>query len=306
MAPTKRVRLSNAVKLKVIERVSEKISHRRVAEEFGISKTQVTRIFQNKENIRHAVETKNVSLNSKVSKASAKYPEVDQQTHDWFVKARYPAGRCKPLPVTSGVLKMRALQISVRLGIRDFKASNGWLARWKGRYSVGKSVRLHGEASDVDISAAEKPMNELRNKLRDYKPENVFNMDETGLFFRALPNRSYVLSDVDSRQYRRGSKSLTAKDRVTLVMCVNATGTCKIDPLMIGSSKEPRCFRIGRCPIPYTHQSKAWLDRNVYRHWWQNVLLPHVRQWTTEKVALIMDGFSGHDSSLVDPLGQAS
>ena len=60
MAPTKRVRLSNAVKLKVIERVSEKISHRRVAEEFGISKTQVTRIFQNKENIRHAVETKNV------------------------------------------------------------------------------------------------------------------------------------------------------------------------------------------------------------------------------------------------------
>ena len=158
----------------------------------------------------------------------------------------------------------------------------------------------------MDISAAEKPMNELRNKLRDYKPENVFNMDETGLFFRALPNRSYVLSDVDSRQYRRGSKSLTAKDRVTLVMCVNATGTCKIDPLMIGSSKEPRCFRIGRCPIPYKHQSKAWLDRNVYRHWWQNVLLPHVRQWTTEKVALIMDGFSGHDSSLVDPLGQAS
>ena len=34
------------------------------------------------------METKNVSLNSKVSKASAKYPEVDQQTHDWFVKPR--------------------------------------------------------------------------------------------------------------------------------------------------------------------------------------------------------------------------
>ena len=43
MAKTKRVRLTNEVKLKVIERVSEKRSHRQVAEEFGISRTQATR-----------------------------------------------------------------------------------------------------------------------------------------------------------------------------------------------------------------------------------------------------------------------
>jgi len=266
MAKTKRVRLTNEVKLKVIERVGEKRSHRQVAEEFGISRTQVTRIFQNKENILRAVSSQQVSLTSKVSKMTAKYPDVDRETYEWY----------------------------------------GWFSRWRNRFSVGKSVRLHGEASDVDINAAEKPMNDLREKLRDFKPENIFNMDETGLFFRALPNRSYVLNDVDSRQFRRGSKSLTAKDRVTLVLCVNSTGTCKIAPLMIGSSKEPRCFRDGRCPIPYTNQAKAWLDKNVYRYWWQNIFLPHIRRWTTEKVALIMDGFSGHDPTCVDPLGQAS
>jgi hypothetical protein len=236
----------------------------------------------------------------------AKYPDVDRETYEWFVKVRHPQGRCKPLPVTSAALKMRALQISVRLGISNFQASNGWFSRWRNRFSVGKSVRLHGEASDVDINAAEKPMNELRDKLREFSPENIFNMDETGLFFRTLPNRSYVLQDVDSRQFCRGSKTLTAKDRVTLVLCVNSTGTCKIDPLMIGSAKSPRCFRDGRCPIPYTHQAKSWLDKHVYRYWWNEIFLPHIRRWTTEKVALIMDGFSGHDPSCVDPLGQAS
>jgi hypothetical protein len=85
-------------------------------------------------------------------------------------------------------------------------------------HAVATTVRLHGEASDVDINAAEKPMNELRDKLRDFRPENIFNMNETGLFFRTLPNRSYVLQDVDSRQFCRGSKTLTAKDRVTLVL----------------------------------------------------------------------------------------
>jgi AcrR family transcriptional regulator len=188
-AKTKRVRLTNEVKLKVIERVGEKRSHRQVAEEFGISRTQVTRIFQNKENILRAVSSQQVSLTSKVSKMTAKYPDVDRETYEWFVKVRHPTGRCKPLPVTSAALKMRALQISLRLGISNFQASNGWFSRWRNRFSVGKSVRLHGEASDVDINAAEKPMNDLREKLRDFKPENIFNMDETGLFFRALPNR---------------------------------------------------------------------------------------------------------------------
>lgn len=63
-------------------------------------------------------------------------------------------------------------------------------------------MKLHGEAADIDLSEAETKMNVVRQELAEakYKPENIFNMDETGLYYRCLPNRSYVLKSVDEIQ----------------------------------------------------------------------------------------------------------
>ena len=106
----------------------------------------------------------------------------------------------------------------------------------------------------------------------------------------------------------RGSKTLTVKDRVTLVFCVTATGE-KVPPLLVGTSKEPVCFRDklkDEKLIPYINQKSAWVDRTIYRHWWFNVFLPFVRDHAPngEPVALILDNCSGHDPDLDDPLGQ--
>jgi len=87
---------------------------------------------------------------------------------------------------------------------------------------------------------------------------------------------------------------------------VVATGCCKIPPLLVGTAKKPHCFRDKACPIPYISQSNAWVDREVYNHWWFNVFLPAVRVHTSEPVALLMDNCSGHDLTLTDPLGQVS
>lgn len=132
-----------------------------------------------------------------------------------------------------------------------------------------------------------------------------------GLFYRCLPNRSYGVDKRDARQNRRGTKAMKAKDRLTLVLCVNATGTIKIPPLLIGTAKKPHCFRNDRngkpreCPLPYTHQKKAWVDKAIYRHWFHNVFLPEVRKVAGyRKVALLMDNCAGHDTTCEDPLGQ--
>ena len=44
---------------------------------------------------------------------------------------------------------------------------------------MGKSVRLHGEAAGVDLEAAEKEMQSLRDKLVEggYATDHSFNMD---------------------------------------------------------------------------------------------------------------------------------
>ena len=129
-------------------------------------------------------------------------------------------------------------------------------------------------------------------------------MDETGLLYRALPTMRYISLEEGSRKNIRGTKVLRAKDRVTLVLCVNATGTCKVAPLIVGTSKNPHCFRDALSPIPYINQRNAWVDREVYKGWWFNIFLPAVRKFTKEPVALLMDNCSGHDPTLTDPTGQ--
>ena len=61
--------------------------------------------------------------------------------------------------------------------------SNGWLSRWKGRHGVF-SVRLHGEAGGADQQGVARAQRELPGIIEKYRPEDVFNIDETGLFYR--------------------------------------------------------------------------------------------------------------------------
>ena len=125
--------------------------------------------------------------------------------------------------------------------------------------------------------AAEREMHKLRTELAQYSINNIFNMDETGLFYRAIPNRSYLSSEgEDARQTGRGSKTMKAKERLTVVLCVNATGSCKMTPVVIGSAKQPRCFKNTPSCLPYYFQPNAWNDTANYNKWWNEIFLPSI------------------------------
>eukprot|EP00170_Pyropia_yezoensis_P004391 contig_17969_g4404 len=106
-------------------------------------------------------------------------------------------------------------------------------------------------------------------------------MDETGLFYHSIPNRSYV--QAGQRRQARGTKALQAKDRVTLVLACNATGSHKIPVAFIGKVKQPRCFKPPRqaCPVPYFSQNNAWMDEVIFKSWFETVFLPSV--WNTDE-----------------------
>ena len=61
------------------------------------------------------------------------------------------------------------------------------------RYNIGKSVSLYGEAGELDLAAAEKEIDVLRQKIASmkYSKENIYNMDEAPLFYRAMPTKTY-------------------------------------------------------------------------------------------------------------------
>ena len=172
-----------------------------VAREYGISKSQVYRIFQCKDSIVRAVAEGSVPTQSKVVVNKAKYPAIDQAVFQWFCSLRSLRRGCKPLPVSRAIIQARAMHEAKALGITDFEASDGWFGHWRWHHCVSKKVRLQGEAGDVDLPAAEWEMQQIGDSLRGYLPANVFNMDEAGLFYRAIPNQSYLMADeADPRQ----------------------------------------------------------------------------------------------------------
>ena len=157
-----------------------------------------------------------------------------------------------------------------------------------------------GEAGDVNLEEATKEIDKLKQSILadGYEMCNIFNMDETELFYRAIPSRTYLL-DGECKKNARGTKQMKAKDRLTVILCVNATGTFKISPTVIGTAKRPRCFVRNPPELPYFNQTSAWNDKK----WWHQIFLKEVREWTTSPVALLMDGFSGHNRECSDPLG---
>ena len=108
----------------------------------------------------------------------------------------------------------------------------------------------------MDIDAVEPKIEKIRKKIAEYDEDNVYNMDETGLFFKCLPNRRFV--DAKDAKIARGTKLIKAKDRITLFVTTNATGTDKVPLSMIGRAKNPRCFINQRRRLNYYSQNKAW------------------------------------------------
>ena len=78
----------------------------------------------------------NVGANSKRQQLnSGRTPlsvELDQQVFE-FLEGERSEGR----PVTNTSLQTKAVQIAAGLRLTTFRASSGWLWRWKSRYSVG-------------------------------------------------------------------------------------------------------------------------------------------------------------------------
>ena len=61
---------------------------------------------------------------------------------------------------------------------------NGWLASFKNRHNL-KEMKRHGEAGSADEEIVEKEQEQIRDliKTKGYAWNDIFNMDETGLFY---------------------------------------------------------------------------------------------------------------------------
>lgn len=152
--------------------------------------------------------------------------------------------------------------MSVEMGCDEFSASNGWLDSWKQRYSV-KFACLSGESAAVNQNTVDDWSKRLVEMTKDYELKDIFNADETGLCFHALPKQSMVVKG----DPRKGIK--TAKERITVLLGCSASGE-KLKPLVIGRAENPRCLKgVNKASLPVTYKfnRRAWMTASIFHDW---------------------------------------
>ncbi|GFV92772.1 tigger transposable element-derived protein 6 [Trichonephila clavipes] len=119
-----------------------------------------------------------------------------------------------------------------------------------------------GESSSVDLNVYSKWQNSLSDLIKEYEPRNIFNTDETGFFFKCLPEKTFTFK----KEKCHGGKH--SKERLTILLAVNMDGSEKITPLVVGKSAKPRCFKgINSFPTKYRSNKKAWMTTELFNEW---------------------------------------
>ena len=104
--------------------------------------------------------------------------------------SKTPIGR--QVNISGPLLKIQGLKFAKELDISEFKASNGWLESFNCQNIIVLKT-MSGERGDVKPEVVSDWLQRLPALLEGYELSNVFNKDETGLFYRDTTRRTYTL-----------------------------------------------------------------------------------------------------------------
>lgn len=110
-----------------------------------------------------------------------KHPTMDDRLGNWVVEKQ------ETVAISGDIIKNRGRQMLTGID-HDLKFSNGWLSRFKKRKRIA-AFKRHGEDGSVDEELVRQSLPGLREQLDKYGWENIYNMDETGLYYRMEVSR---------------------------------------------------------------------------------------------------------------------
>ena len=147
--------------------------------------------------------------------------------------------------------------------------------------------RVTGEASSVPVEDLPRYRQELQSLISQYNSEDVYNADETALYWKLEPSKSLARGPVS------GIKK--PKDRITIMLACNLTGTHKLPAVFINKYKNPRrILNIDKktLPVLYYWNSSAWMQRSIFKYWIRQ--LDQEMRKKRRRILLLLDNASTH------------
>ncbi|KIK13079.1 hypothetical protein PISMIDRAFT_119601, partial [Pisolithus microcarpus 441] len=117
----------------------------------------------------------------------------------------------------------------------------------------------HGEAGSVDLEAVETEWQRCQKIMARFAPRDCFNFDETALFPYTPPDHGLATCQLSGKKKE--------KFRITVGLACNADRSEKLEPIFIGKSSKPRCFKKQtpeECGFYYRNNEKAWMTSSIF------------------------------------------
>lgn len=226
------------------------------------------------------------NLDQKTTKLSGDAAQIDKICLEWFIRAR-----SQHIPISGPLVKAKAKEVAADLKCDKFSASDGWLQKWRRRHNISFKC-ISGESADVNQEDVEQFFQKLPAMLLGYEARDVYNADESGLYFRALPDKTLTLKG------ERCAGGKMSKERLTILFCANMVGE-KEKLLVIGKAARPRALKnvpLANLPATWTSNKKAWMTRSIMIDWLLD--MDKKMGFQKRKILLFLDNAGSHPREL--------
>jgi hypothetical protein len=302
----KRKTITLQQKLDIIKRSENGATAAEIGRVLGFQATTIRTILKDKEKIKEFGRVTTPANAAHLSRnRSTILVEMERLLTLWFENELH-----KKQPVDLARFHRKALAIYGDLtkditNPEPFNASRGWFERYKKRANLHGVVKMSGGAASANSEAASTFIADFKEIVEEggYLPQQIFNADETGLFWKRMPTRTYISMEEKSIP---GFKM--AKDRLTLLLGGNASGDLKLKPMLVYHSENPRALKglsKNRFPVIWKANKNAWVTRKIFMEWFTSHFCPEVERYCKEKnlaskILLLLDNCPGHPPNLDD------
>uniref|UniRef100_A0A182QDM1 HTH CENPB-type domain-containing protein n=1 Tax=Anopheles farauti TaxID=69004 RepID=A0A182QDM1_9DIPT len=271
----KKIVLTLEQKLTLIRRYEKGETAQGLSKEYHIGLQTVRDIIKQKEKILMFIQncdTYDGPTKRKSMKMST-YEELDASMLSWYNETRATG-----VPITSSMCIEQAKNLYEAIGFTGaFNASAGWLNRFKQRYGIVNDYTTTSLKTGC-AKAADKFSCEFRElmKVENWLPDQIYNADETGVYWNAMPHRSTGSS---TTQYQK------SYERITVLCCANASGAHKMRLAVVGKPKNDQSaeLRSEYLPLDYYDAKGSWMTKEIFQNWFDTKWVPEVREFLAEK-----------------------
>ena len=161
-----------------------------------------------------------------------------------------------------------------QFGHPDWQGYGSFIHRWTKRYGiVNKAICGSKESAAPNDELETWKETVLLPTLASYALQDIYNGDETALFYKSLPYRTYCF-DSD-----KPAGSAKRKDRLTLLLITNMDGSDYRKLSIIDKSKMPHCLKVKYkmqvkdMAVDWYASKKAWMTGEIYHQIMKNLVI---------------------------------